>query len=170
MSIEQNKAIVRRFVEEVLAGGNVELVDELLSPDYVNRGMGGMGRADFKAWLGANSAGPGGQMDIVDLVAEGDAVVARFNYAITLPNGDPIECSRHDVLPPRRRQDRGGRPDHLARPDAGVCRPDAGADGLTGAAVEGRAASGVRGLASRATRPAPSTPERPASSAASPPG
>ena len=69
MSTEQNKAIVRRFVEEVLAGGNVELVDELLSPDYVNRGMGGMGRADFKAWLGANSAGPGGRMDIVDLVA-----------------------------------------------------------------------------------------------------
>lgn len=92
MSIEQNKAIVRRFVEEVLAGGNVELVDELLSPDYMNRGMGGMGRADFKAWLGANSAGPGGQMDIVDLVAEGDAVVARFNYAITLPNGDPISA------------------------------------------------------------------------------
>ncbi len=92
MSTEQNKAIVRRFITEVLTGGNVELVDELLAPDYVNRGMGGMGRADFKAWLTVASAGPGGSMDIVDLVAEDDAVVARFNYAITLPNGESISA------------------------------------------------------------------------------
>ena len=51
-----------------------------------------MGRADFKTWLSANSAGPGGQMDIVDLVAEGDAVVARFTYAITLPDGGSINA------------------------------------------------------------------------------
>ncbi len=90
MSIEQNKAVVRRFVTEVLAGGNVDLVDDLLAADYVNRGMGGMGRADFKAWLAVASAGPGGRMDIKDLVAEGDAVVARFDYAITLPSGEEI--------------------------------------------------------------------------------
>ena len=92
MSIEQNKAIIRRFVTEVLAGGNVDLVDDLLAADYVNHGMGGMDRAAFKAWLNANSAGPGGRMDIVDLVAEGDAVVARFTYAITLPNGEAISA------------------------------------------------------------------------------
>ena len=90
MSIEQNKAVVRRFVTKVLAGGDVDLVDELLADDYVNRGMGGMGRADFKAWLSVASAGPGGRMDIRDLVAEGDAVVARFDYAITLPSGEQI--------------------------------------------------------------------------------
>ena len=92
MSTEQNKAIVRRFVTEVLVGGNVDLVDELLSPSYVNIGMGGMDRAAFKAWLAANSAGPGGKMEIRDLVAEGDAVVARFTYAITLPDGQKIEA------------------------------------------------------------------------------
>ena len=90
MSIEQNKAIVRRFIDEVLVGGNVELVDDLLGAGYVNRGMGNMTRADFKAWLAANSAGPGGRMEIKDLIAEGDAVVARFDYAITLPNGEAI--------------------------------------------------------------------------------
>ena len=58
----------------------------------VNHGMGGMDRAAFKAWLNANSAGPGGRMDIVGLVAEGDAVVARFTYAITLPNGEKISA------------------------------------------------------------------------------
>ena len=92
MSTEQNKAIVRRFVTEVLVGGNVDLVDELLGSSYVNIGMGGMDRAAFKAWLAANSAGPGGKMEIRDLVAEGDAVVARFTYAITLPDGQKIEA------------------------------------------------------------------------------
>jgi ketosteroid isomerase-like protein len=90
MSTEENKAVVRRYVTEVLVGGNVDLVDELLAPDYVNRGMGGMDRAAFKAWLNANSAGPGGRMEIVDLVAEGNAVVARFTYALTLPSGEKV--------------------------------------------------------------------------------
>ena len=90
MSIERNKALVRRYITEVLAGGNVALVDELLGADYVNRSMGDMDRAGFKAWLEKASAGPGGRMEIRDLVAEGDAVVARFTYAITLPDGEEV--------------------------------------------------------------------------------
>jgi ketosteroid isomerase-like protein len=90
MSTEQNKAIVRRYITEVLAGGDVDLVDELLGADYVNRGMGDMDRAGFKAWLNVASAGPGGRTEIEELVAEGDAVVARFTYAITLPDGKRV--------------------------------------------------------------------------------
>ena len=90
MSTEQNKTVVRRFVSEVLVAGHVELVDELLGDAYVNRGMGGMDRATFKGWLEVASAGPGGRMEILDLVAEEDAVVARFTYAITLPSGEAV--------------------------------------------------------------------------------
>ena len=90
MSTEQNKAVVQRFITEVLVGGDVDLVDDLLAADYGNRGMGSMGRAGFKAWLSIASAGPGGGMQIEDLVAEGEAVVARFRYAITLPGGEEI--------------------------------------------------------------------------------
>jgi len=90
MSTEQNKAVVVRYINEVLVGGHIDLVDELLAPNYVNRGMGDMDRGSFKAWLTAASAGPGGRMEIQDLVAEGNAVVARFNYAITLPYGEKI--------------------------------------------------------------------------------
>jgi ketosteroid isomerase-like protein len=92
MSIEQNKAVVRRFITEVLVGGDVDLIDDLLAAEYVNRGMGGMDRDAFKAWLSVASAGPGGRMEIEDLVAEGDAVVARFSYAIALPNGEQIQA------------------------------------------------------------------------------
>ena len=90
MSTEQNKTVVRRFVTEVLVAGHVEFVDELLGDAYVNRGMGGMDRATFKGWLEVASAGPGGRMEILDLVAEEDAVVARFTYAITLPSGEAV--------------------------------------------------------------------------------
>jgi ketosteroid isomerase-like protein len=90
MSIEQNKAIVRRYITEVLVGGNIDLVDELLGANYVNAGMGGMDRGAFKSWLSVASAGPGGRTEIQELIAEGDAVVARFTYAITLPDGQEI--------------------------------------------------------------------------------
>jgi predicted SnoaL-like aldol condensation-catalyzing enzyme len=90
MSIEQNKAVVRRYITEVLVGGNVGLVDELLAADYVNVGMGGMDRDGFKSWLNVASAGPGGRTEIVDLLGEGDVVVARFTYAIKLPSGEEV--------------------------------------------------------------------------------
>ncbi len=36
MSAEQDKAVVRRFVEEVMNEGNLEAADELIAPDHVN--------------------------------------------------------------------------------------------------------------------------------------
>ena len=90
MSTEQNKAIVRRYITEVLVGGQVDLVDELLGADYVNRGMGDMDRGSFKAWLSGASAGPGNRMEITELVAEGHAVVARFSYVIAPDTGESI--------------------------------------------------------------------------------
>ena len=50
MTTEQNKAVVRRFITEVLAGGNVDLADELFAPNYVN-GITGAGIASFKPYV-----------------------------------------------------------------------------------------------------------------------
>ena len=36
MSAEENKTIVRRFVDEVQSGGNIDAIDELCSPEFVN--------------------------------------------------------------------------------------------------------------------------------------
>jgi predicted ester cyclase len=78
MSTEQNKAVVRRFMTEVLTGHNVSLADELLAPNYVNRAMG-LDLAGFKAMgAGLGKALSDIRFEIENLVAEGDAVVARF--------------------------------------------------------------------------------------------
>ena len=87
MSTDQNKDVVRRFIDEVLVGGNVDVVDELLAPNYTNRAMG-MDLAAFKAMLtGLAAVLPGRRFDVEDLVAEGDAVVARFTSEMTDATG-----------------------------------------------------------------------------------
>jgi predicted ester cyclase len=83
MSTEQNKAVVRRFVTEILTGNNLGLADELMAPGYVNRATGA-DLAGFKQMLGGlKSVLTDIQYDMVDLVAEGDAVVARWKMEAT---------------------------------------------------------------------------------------
>ena len=92
MSTEQNKAVVRRFLAEVLAGGDLAALDELLAPSYHNPVMGGMDRAGFKAMLPAlRTVISDMRFDSIDLVAEGDAVIARYTSTMTLATGKKIE-------------------------------------------------------------------------------
>lgn len=91
MSTEQNKAVVRRFITEVLTEGDLDVIDELLAPTYRNKGMGDIDLAAFKAMLPAMATVvPSRQMAIEELVAEGDAVVARFTFAYTLATGEHV--------------------------------------------------------------------------------
>jgi predicted SnoaL-like aldol condensation-catalyzing enzyme len=92
MSTEENKAVVRRFITEVLEGGNLDTIDEVLALDYVNTAMGVTDLAGFKAvWPSMGALIPSMRLDIVDLVAEGDAVVARVTTEITLVSGKKID-------------------------------------------------------------------------------
>ncbi len=92
MSTEQNKAVVRRFITETLVGGNVDVIDDLLAPNYHNPIMGGLDRAGFKPLLSAMRAVMSDmRFNIQDLVAEGDAVVARFTWAYTFASGKKME-------------------------------------------------------------------------------
>jgi predicted ester cyclase len=80
---EKNKAVVRRFMMEALSGRNVGMADEVLAPNYQNR-MTGAGLDAFKGMLaGMSSALTGTHFEIEDLLAEGDAVVARWKMAAT---------------------------------------------------------------------------------------
>ena len=85
MSTEQNKAVVRRFIEEILTNQNPALVDELVAPDYVNHLVPG-GREGFKQFLPMlSSAYPNLNLhySVDHLIAEGDYVVARITYPVT---------------------------------------------------------------------------------------
>jgi predicted SnoaL-like aldol condensation-catalyzing enzyme len=85
MSIVKNKAVVRRFIKEVLGGGNVDLIDELLAPNYVNRSFGASNRAAFKAVVsGLKAAMPVRDFRLENLVAEGNSVVFRGTMNTTL--------------------------------------------------------------------------------------
>jgi predicted SnoaL-like aldol condensation-catalyzing enzyme len=87
MTNNGNKAIVSRFIKEVLGGGNTDLIDELLAPDYTNPSMGVTNRTGFKAVISGLKALPQRDFEIADLIAEGDSVVFRGNMNVTLASG-----------------------------------------------------------------------------------
>ena len=80
MATEQNKDVVRRFITEVLSEGQLDRIDELLAPSYVNRAFD----ADlpkFKELLaGLAAALPERRFDVEEMIAEADAVVTRFTF------------------------------------------------------------------------------------------
>ena len=85
MSTEANKALARRYYEEVVNGGNAALVDELFAPDYVNHVAGSPedlhgpdGERMFDTLY--RQAFPDAHLTIEDMVAEGDRVVSRLGY------------------------------------------------------------------------------------------
>jgi len=90
MATNNNKDVVQRFVKEVLAGGQLDRIDELVAPGYVNRAFGA-GLEAFKGMLADLSAAlPDRRFDIEDLVADGDAVVIRFTSEMRDGNGKTI--------------------------------------------------------------------------------
>ena len=92
MSTEENKAVVRRFVTEVLQGGDLDVLDEVLAPEYVNPAMGNADRAGFRAILDQLRDAATMQIDDLELVAEGDAVVARFSLGVTQGAGEKLSA------------------------------------------------------------------------------
>jgi steroid delta-isomerase-like uncharacterized protein len=110
MSAQENKAIVRRLVEEAQAGGKLHVIDELISPDFV----------DHSAWPGIPATREGVrqifgmfhaaladlQVIIHDQIAEDDRVVTRKTLRGTHqgdflgvpPTGSVIRIEVIDIL------------------------------------------------------------------------
>jgi steroid delta-isomerase-like uncharacterized protein len=77
----ENKAILRRWFEEVWNQGNTATVDELLPEDGVAHGLGPdlRGPAAFKEFHATfRNAFPDIHIDIEDVIAEGDKVAYRW--------------------------------------------------------------------------------------------
>jgi len=79
---ETNKSLARRLIEEAVNKGNLSVVDEILSPDYVYREptVGEKrGRAGYREVVTMyRNAFPDIKVTIEEQIAEGDRVVTRF--------------------------------------------------------------------------------------------
>ena len=81
---ENNKAIVRRLIEEVWNKGNLSLVDELFTPNYEHHDSStpdfGRGpESEKKRATLYRTAFPDLQLTIEDIIAEGQTVMARWS-------------------------------------------------------------------------------------------
>jgi steroid delta-isomerase-like uncharacterized protein len=80
---EENKAVVRRFIEEVWNNGNLDAIDELISEDHVdhdpaNAGSPG-GREGVRAFVQMyRTAYPDTHIEFGEMVAEGDLVAGSW--------------------------------------------------------------------------------------------
>jgi steroid delta-isomerase-like uncharacterized protein len=81
---EENKALVRRYFEEIWDKGNLDLIDELFTTNFVRHGPTATegevrGLEGFKGLVSMyRSAFPDLRVPIEDLIAEGDRVVSRW--------------------------------------------------------------------------------------------
>jgi serine phosphatase RsbU (regulator of sigma subunit)/predicted ester cyclase len=82
---EENKAIARRFLEETMAKGNLDVIDELAAPDFVDRTLlpgQGPTREDFKRSVAeALDTTPITSFTIEEQIAEGDTVVTKYRHS-----------------------------------------------------------------------------------------
>jgi steroid delta-isomerase-like uncharacterized protein len=79
MSVEENKAIFRRIVEEGFNKGNLAIVDELVATNHVNHTDNVHGPEEYKQFITMyRTAFPDLHMTIEDQIAEGNKVVNRW--------------------------------------------------------------------------------------------
>jgi steroid delta-isomerase-like uncharacterized protein len=81
---EDNQALVRRYIEEVINKGNTAAIDELVAPDYLGHGIGApeiKGRESLKQRMTLiRTAFPDVHITIEDVVATGDKVATRTTF------------------------------------------------------------------------------------------
>lgn len=85
-SVEDNKSVVDRFVDEVLAHGRKDSVDELVASDFRSHSWPstGDGRADLKSAIDRVHKGLADvEFVIEDSIAEGDRVAVRVTSSAT---------------------------------------------------------------------------------------
>jgi predicted ester cyclase len=110
VSLEDNKALVHRFVDEVQSGGNTDLIDEICSPEFVNHSAPPDLPADREGikilTTMFKGAFPDSYFTVEDIIAEGDRVVTRKTFHGThegefmsiSPSGRTVNVSLIDVV------------------------------------------------------------------------
>ena len=86
MSVEENKAVVRRQIEEAWNRGDFSGVPEYISPEFVYHSPEGdlKSHEGFKKWVTIwRTSCPDFHMEINEMVGEGDTVAVRLSWAGT---------------------------------------------------------------------------------------
>jgi len=109
VSLDENKAIVRRFVDEIFVQGRPETIDALLADDFVAHTWPSTGhpKDDLKrATERAHGALTNPRFTIDDMIAEGDRVAVRLTSGATQtgpfmgmpPSGKSYEISEIHIF------------------------------------------------------------------------
>jgi steroid delta-isomerase-like uncharacterized protein len=81
---EDNKALVWRFVDEVQSRGNIDLIDEICAPEFVNHSAPPGIPADREGVKAVTAmfrgAFPDSYFTVEDMMAEGDKVATRKTF------------------------------------------------------------------------------------------
>ena len=86
MATDDNKALARRFIEEIFVGGRAEAVDELLTDDFTPHTWAstGAGKEDLKQAITRVGAGLSDvRITIEDVIGEDDLVAVRLTSSAT---------------------------------------------------------------------------------------
>jgi steroid delta-isomerase-like uncharacterized protein len=86
MSSTQNKAIARKFVEEIFNARKTEMAKNFVTPDIIYHGMAEEVRSleEFKRWVAEDlSAFPDMKVTILDDFGEDNKVAIRWNLKAT---------------------------------------------------------------------------------------
>jgi steroid delta-isomerase-like uncharacterized protein len=101
--VEANKALVRRWYDEVASQGDLAVIDDLFAPDHVNHqaeaapgeGSGPAGQRQLVTAL--RGAFPDLSVVVEDMIGEGDRVLARYVFSGT-------QDGEYNGLPPTGRR------------------------------------------------------------------
>lgn len=84
MTLEENKTILRHFIEEIYNRKNVAAYDTLTAPDFHSHMSGGMTREQVRhSYAGIFAGLPDLHYQIEDMIAEGDRVAVRLTASGT---------------------------------------------------------------------------------------
>jgi steroid delta-isomerase-like uncharacterized protein len=110
VSEEENKAVVRRMLEELFNRGNLDLVDAIIAPDFVEHDPAMpeevRGPEGFRGYvLAYRSAFPDIHIEVEDQLAQGDRVATRWTGSGThegdlmgiAPTGNRVTVAGMDI-------------------------------------------------------------------------
>lgn len=100
--LQANKALIRRYIEEILSANKMEKLDEMLGADFADSTPGALGSETGPDIIRAAQSRiralfPTVQYQIDELVAEGDKVAARYTVRAATKEEEGIPSQKVEI-------------------------------------------------------------------------